>query len=107
MKLNEYQKKAAKAAFYEKDDIQYCALGLSEEAGEAAGHIKKMLRDDGGKLTKSRKEAIAKELGDTLWYLSRMAGKLGFDLDEIAKMNLDKIKGRVKRKTQHGSGDNR
>jgi len=33
MELNDYQKRAAKAAFYEHDDISYCALGITGEAG--------------------------------------------------------------------------
>ena len=43
MTLNEYQEKAIKEAFYEKDDIVYNALGITGEAGEIADHVKKML----------------------------------------------------------------
>jgi NTP pyrophosphatase (non-canonical NTP hydrolase) len=107
MTLNEYQKKAAKAAFYEKDDVIYLALGITGEAGEVADHIKKMLRDDNGKLTKKRKEALVKELGDVLWYVAKMAGRLDVDLNDVAKINLKKIADRVERGKQHGSGDNR
>jgi len=46
-------------------------------------------------------------LGDVLWYIARMAGKLGYTLDDIAETNLEKIKDRIKRNVQHGSGDNR
>ena len=107
MKLNEYQKKAAKAAFYEKDDVVYCALGITGEAGEVADHVKKMLRDDNGKLTKKRKEELEKELGDVLWYVAKMAGRLDLTLEEVAKTNLNKIADRVARGKQRGSGDNR
>lgn len=107
MTLNEYQDKAALAAFYEKDDVIYCALGITGEAGETADHVKKMLRDDNGVLTEERREHIKKELGDVLWYLARMAGKLNFTLDEIAQSNLDKIKDRLERNVQKGSGDDR
>lgn len=107
MELNKYQQLAAEAAFYEHDDVSYCALGITGEAGEIADHVKKMLRDDYGIITEERKEHLKKELGDVLWYLARMAGKLGYSMDEIAQTNLDKIHDRVKRNTQHGSGDNR
>jgi NTP pyrophosphatase (non-canonical NTP hydrolase) len=107
MKLNEYQKKAAKAAFYEKDDLIYCALGITGEGGEVADHLKKMLRDDNGKLTKKRRDVLIKELGDVLWYVARMAGKLDVTLEEVAETNLKKIADRVARGKQHGSGDNR
>ena len=107
MELNKYQEEAAKNAFYEHDDIIYCALGITGEGGEIADHIKKMIRDDEGMLTAERNLALKKELGDVLWYIARMAGKLGYTLDDIAETNLEKIKDRIKRNVQHGSGDNR
>jgi NTP pyrophosphatase (non-canonical NTP hydrolase) len=107
MTLNEYQETAAKTAFYEKADISYCALGITGEAGEVADHVKKMLRDDKGQLTDDRKQSIKKELGDVLWYIARMAGKLGYTLDDVAITNIEKTKDRIKRNVQHGSGDNR
>jgi NTP pyrophosphatase (non-canonical NTP hydrolase) len=107
MTLNEYQEAAAKTAFYEKDDVPYCALGITGEAGEVADHVKKMLRDDEGHLTNDRKQALKKELGDVLWYVARMAGKLGYTLENVAVTNLSKIQDRLNRNVQHGSGDNR
>lgn len=107
MDLNEYQIKAIEAAFYEKDDIAYNALGITGEAGEVADHVKKMLRDDDGKLTPERRMALVKELGDVLWYVANMARRLEVSLETVAQLNLDKIHDRVKRNAQHGSGDNR
>ena len=107
MTLNEYQEKAIKEAFYEKDDIVYNALGITGEAGEIADHVKKMLRDDGGILTKERREILKKELGDVLWYVANMARRLGVTLDEVGKANINKIIDRKSRNVQHGSGDNR
>lgn len=105
--LNEYQREAGKEAFYEKDDIIYLALGITGESGEVADHVKKMLRDDGGQLTDERKEILVKELGDVLWYVSRMADRLGISLEDVAKNNIKKIKDRKARGVEHGSGDNR
>lgn len=107
MELNKYQEEAAKTAFYEHDDVAYCALGITGEGGEVADHVKKMLRDDDGVLTEERRQSLKKELGDVLWYIARMAGKLGFTLDDVAISNIEKIKDRLKRNAQHGSGDNR
>jgi len=107
MTLNEYQEIAIKEAFYEKDDLVYNALGITGEAGEIADSIKKMFRDDGGKLTEERRESLKKELGDVLWYISNMAKKLNISLDDVAKTNIKKIRDRKARGVQHGSGDNR
>lgn len=107
MELNEYQKLAEKAAFYEKDDVVYLALGITGEAGEVADHVKKMLRDDDGELSEGRRVILVKELGDILWYVSKMAGRLGVTLEQVAVCNIEKIEDRVQRGTQHGSGDNR
>jgi NTP pyrophosphatase (non-canonical NTP hydrolase) len=107
MTLDEYQGRAIKEAFYEKDDITYNALGITGEAGEIADHVKKMLRDDGGELTEERREILKKELGDVMWYVANMARRLDFKLSEIAQANIDKIIDRKSRGVQHGSGDNR
>ena len=107
MELNEYQELAIREAFYEKRDVAYNALGISGESGEIADHVKKMFRDDEGKLTEERREVLKKELGDVLWYVASMAESMGFTLDEVAEANIQKIRDRKARGVQHGSGDNR
>jgi NTP pyrophosphatase (non-canonical NTP hydrolase) len=107
MELNDYQNQAAEFAFYKNDDLSYCALGITGEGGEIADHIKKMIRDDKNVLTDDRKDHLLKELGDVMWYVARMAGKLGYSLNDVAKANIVKLQDRTRRGTQHGSGDNR
>jgi NTP pyrophosphatase (non-canonical NTP hydrolase) len=107
MKLNKYQKEAVKTAFFTGDGLVYCTLGLTGESGEFADHVKKMLRDDNGELSKERKELLIKELGDVLWYIANLADSLNTDLDTVAKTNLDKLHKRINKGTQRGSGDNR
>jgi NTP pyrophosphatase (non-canonical NTP hydrolase) len=110
MQFNEYQNNAIKTAKYPKEyKIVYPALGLADETGETIGKIKKWLRgDDGvGKMTKERREALKFELGDVLWYLSILARDLGYDFDEIAKANIEKLSSRNKRGVIKGSGDYR
>lgn len=102
MTLNEYQDGAFEFAVYPRDQgIQYTALGLAEEAGEFAGKVAKWVRK-GGELDY---EAAAQELGDTLWQLSQAAREIGFSLNEIANMNLDKLYARAQRGTIVGEGD--
>jgi NTP pyrophosphatase (non-canonical NTP hydrolase) len=71
--------------------MQYVALGLNGEAGEVAEQIKKAMRNDDGNLSEERVDKLKKELGDVLWYLTRAAAELGTDLDEIARINVDKL----------------
>ena len=108
MELNTYQKTALETAIYPLDtEIIYPALGLCGEAGEVAEKIKKVLRDDGSFNDPETITAIAKELGDVLWYLSAIANDLGLSLNQVARYNLDKLKRRKERNKLHGSGDNR
>lgn len=85
----------------------YPVLGLAGEAGEVVEKVKKIFRDDGGKVTTDKKKEIQKELGDVLWYLSQVATEFGLSFDAIAKTNLDKLRSRVERDKLQGSGDNR
>jgi NTP pyrophosphatase (non-canonical NTP hydrolase) len=108
MNLNEYQKKANETAIYApKWVVVYPALGLASEAGEVAGKVKKFIRDDRGKFTDARRFQIRDELGDVLWYLTALAGDLGFDLEDIAKRNLHKLEKRQAENKIKGDGDNR
>ena len=50
---------------------------------------------------------MAKELGDVLWYVEVTAHRLGYDLKDIANMNISKLKSRQDRGKISGSGDNR
>jgi len=86
--------------------VTYDGLGLGE-AGEVQGKIKKIIRDNGGIITKEATEEIKKELGDTLWYIASMCENLGITLEDVANSNIEKLNDRRKRGTLHGSGDNR
>ncbi|MCX4279175.1 hypothetical protein E4T81_14635 [Barnesiella sp. WM24] len=108
MELNEYQKAALSTAIYPNDNnISYLALAICGEAGELADKVKKVIRDKNGQFYIADLSAIALELGDILWYAANLAKVLGYDLSDIAQMNIEKINGRVERGTIHGTGDNR
>ena len=108
MDLSGYQARSRVTAEYPREAwLAYPALGLAGEAGEVAEHAKKAIRDDDGTVSDERRAAIAKELGDVLWYVAQIATELGLDLDEIAQGNLDKLLSRQRRGVLSGSGDER
>ena len=109
MNFNEYQKKSRKTAIYPDAGRNYVypALGLVGEAGEVAEKIKKVIRDNNGKIDSKMKSAIKKELGDVLWYVAQMASELNLSLDDVAKGNIEKLFSRMKRNKLKGNGDNR
>jgi len=108
MEINDYQTKALETAIYpKKDEVIYPTLGLAGEAGEVADKVKKVIRDNGGIFTPQIRAEIAKELGDVMWYCATLAYDLGFPLERIAQMNIDKINSRKERNKLNGSGDNR
>ncbi|HEY3960735.1 MAG TPA: nucleoside triphosphate pyrophosphohydrolase family protein [Solirubrobacteraceae bacterium] len=108
MDLSEYQRLSRRTAEYPREAwLAYPALGLAGEAGEVAEHAKKTIRDEGGQVSAERRTAMAKELGDVLWYVAQLASELKLDLDEIAQANLDKLLSRQQRGVLSGSGDDR
>jgi len=109
MTFDEYQEKAKNTALYPEigKRFVYPALGLVNEAGEVAGKIKKIFRDEDGILTDRKKEELKHELGDVLWYLSSLAGELGISLKDIAKTNIEKLQSRKERGKIKGDGDYR
>jgi NTP pyrophosphatase (non-canonical NTP hydrolase) len=109
MKANEYQDRALETAIYpnQGSNFAYPALGLAGEAGEVADKLKKVIRDNGGILTDSVRDAVAGELGDVLWYVSVLASEIDYSLDEIMAKNLAKLNSRKERGVISGSGDNR
>ena len=108
MNFKEYQDQAKKTAVYKAEDAYiYLVLGVAGEAGEVAEKVKKIIRDNDSKLTKENKYEIVKELGDVLWYLASLSDILGYTLEEVAEINLKKLKSREVRDRLHGDGDNR
>lgn len=109
MNLEEYQKLANTTSLGVEIDKKfvYTALGLASEAGEVAGKVKKIYRDNKGVLDEERKKILKKELGDVLWYVAQLCTDLDLSLDEVAQFNIDKLSERKKIGTIHGDGDDR
>ena len=104
-----YQYQATQTAIFPKEKaLEYLALGLTSEAGEVAGKVKKLIRDgEDVEGFEMKKIAIASEIGDVLWYCAMMAKEVGVPLGDIMQDNLNKLHGRKERGTLQGSGDNR
>lgn len=105
--FDEYQDESCKTAAFDADvAIPYLTLGLTNEAGEVAGKIKKILRGD-RELSPEAINAVGAELGDVLWYLSTLAAYLDLSLEEIAISNIEKLRDRMNRGVIKGDGDKR
>lgn len=105
MTLDEYQVQAHKTSgniMIGDGFLLYPALGMAGEVGEFINKVKKIYRDE-----TIDEVALGHELGDILWYLAECSTQLGFDLDDIAQGNLNKLASRAEKGTIHGSGDNR
>ena len=109
MDLNAYQDAARLTALHPDvgNNPIYPTLGLSGEAGEVADKVKKVLRDRNGQFDDSVRAEIALELGDVLWYVAQLASELGYELEDVANQNLQKLRDRSSRGQLKGSGDHR
>lgn len=95
MTINEYQKEALKTESGIRhndntDRLLNGLMGLNGEAGEAIDLLKKHFYQ-GHDLDKKH---IAKELGDIAWYIALSADAIGYDLETILQMNVDKLRAR-------------
>lgn len=121
LSFQEYQERAATTAVYpmvavspnsvgeysHSENYIYPVLGLCGEAGEVAEKVKKLIRDKDGVVNESDRQAIAKELGDVLWYLAALCKEFNLDMGQVAQSNLDKLAARAAAGTLKGSGDDR
>ena len=104
------------------ENISYMLLNLVGEVGELSSKIAKHIRK--GNMTIGSKclpnglhsslkgeewlttdIELMKEAGDILWQLSGVCSVMGWELNDVAKMNLDKLAARKKAGTIDGSGD--
>lgn len=93
MTPNDYQQAALRTApgdLPPKRVLLNGLMGLNGEAGEAIDILKKHLFQ-GHELDTAH---MAKELGDMAWYLAVSANAIGYDLETIMQMNVDKLKAR-------------
>ncbi len=91
--IKEYQKlckKSAKKDFNSKEEeIMTWGLGVAGEAGDIAGCIKKTFAHGN-----NQEKGIRENIGDTMWYLAAICNFFNWNLEEILKENLNKLKKR-------------
>ena len=133
MELTEYQSKAMSTCMDTSRNMSYMALGLVGEVGELMGKIAKAIRKghvyvgseiEGnlaypsdsdmhyapsllGKDDKAYEfeKGLRAELGDCLWFCAGICEVMGWDMDEVARENIDKLSARKKEGTIDGNGD--
>ena len=78
------------ARYPKRREKEYLMLGLMNEAGEVGGAFKKEIRDQ-----VDNTELIIDELGDVLWYLTRLCDVYDIKISELMINNIDKLLGRM------------
>ena len=78
------------AKYPKRREKEYLMLGLMNEAGEVGGAYKKEIRD-----RVDNTELIIDELGDVLWYLTRLCDVYGVEISELMVNNMDKLFNRM------------
>ena len=89
MTPNEYQQAALRTSttIDPQDLLINGALGLAGESGEVCDIVKKF-RFQGHELDRSR---VAEEISDCLWYIAITAKAIGYTLEEVMQLNVDKL----------------
>lgn len=90
MTLNEYQALAQRTSNDDADKLLNGCMGMCGEAGECIDIMKKH-RMQGHALAADK---LAEEIGDVLWYVAEAAAGLGMSLEEIAMLNIAKLRAR-------------
>lgn len=104
--LNDYMESAWRTApenSSQNDDIKHGIYGLITELGEFTDVIKKR---DFYKKEVDRTNLI-EELGDSLWYIAILCRGLGITLEEVANININKLKARFPNKFSEDAAKNR
>ena len=78
------------ARYPKRREKEYLMLGLMNEAGEVGGAFKKEIRDH-----VDNTDLIIDEMGDVLWYLTRLCDVYDIKISELMVNNIDKLLGRM------------
>lgn len=118
MTLNEYQEKAMSTCMPSSNNFTYMMLNLIGEVGEFSSKVAKLIRKENAivdeNILLANKEdmesiriELEKEAGDIAWQLSGLCKVMGWTLEEVCQLNLDKLASRKQRNVIDGNGDNR
>lgn len=89
---NEYQELAMRTCSVtddEEDMLYHAVFGLNSEAGEVAGIFQKHFQGH-----EVKREHLLKELGDCCWMIAEACTALDSTLEEVMRINIDKLKAR-------------
>ena len=67
--------------------VMNACLGLSGEVGELTDMVKKWVFHE----KELDEPHLKKELGDVMWYVAMMCQSMGWELDDVLQMNIDKL----------------
>ena len=84
----DFTRKTAK--YPKRREKEYLMIGLMNEAGEVGGAYKKEIRD-----RIDNTDLIIDELGDVLWYLTRLCDVYDVKISELMVNNMDKLFNRM------------
>jgi NTP pyrophosphatase (non-canonical NTP hydrolase) len=90
MKMNQYQDLTARTAPHFDDiveEITAWTMGIAGESGEVADLVKKSVWHK----HEWSHEKLVYELGDLMFYIARLSNVIGYSLDEVAVMNIQKL----------------
>lgn len=82
------------------------SVGLASESGEFSEIVKKIVFQ-GKEYNDDVRYHMLRELGDICWYLANAANALGADLEEIVKMNVEKLEARYPNGFEVARSENR
>ena len=97
----DFTRKTAK--YPKRREKEYLMIGLMNEAGEVGGAYKKEIRDH-----VDNTDLIIDEMGDVLWYLTRLCDVYGLKISDLMVNNIDKLFQRMTQeeakrwRTEHG-----
>ena len=116
MELNNYQEMAMTTCMPSCENFSYMFLNLVGEVGEFSSKVAKYIRKGRADVRRNHIELnisdeeltdLKNEVGDMLWQTAGLCKVMGWSLEDVAQMNLNKLSSRQKRGVIDGNGDNR
>lgn len=92
MKFSEYQELARRTQrtdLKNGEKLAHAVCGVAGEAGEIASIFQKSMQGH-----PVNRLDLMKEIGDVLWMLSELCDVFEFDLSDVARANIEKLKKR-------------
>ena len=91
MALDEYRKKALEFAGYKPingHSVLYPIAGLIGELGEVSDIVKRLWRDNEGRLDYSSIYEMVMEIGDACWFVVAIENELGIEINPLDEVSF-------------------